>query len=259
MKNGLRSVELKLSAQVKALVLLALGLGLSGCLTTRQQLREWGLGPGVPPSSAPTAEKKTATSDVIARDISSSDSNYREVQSNSQTVARQNMAMQAYDEQLKDLRNRLDQLEHQIALQNQQTLEKSQSDESGKKFQAYEEALKSLETQIQTLVTEVQSLKKKDDEKSKVEKGSVKKTTDFDRGENLFEDKEWKEAILAYQSYRDKNPKGKNYAEATYKMGVCFQELSLKDEAKVFYNEVISKFPNSSESRRASYRLKNIK
>lgn len=77
--------------------------------------------------------------------------------------------------------------------------------------------------------------------------------------EQLFNDKEWKKAILAYQKYRDENPKGKNFAEGTYKIGSSFQELGKKEEAKAFYEEVIEKFPKSSVARKATYRLKTLK
>ena len=72
-------------------------------------------------------------------------------------------------------------------------------------------------------------------------------------------DKKFKDAILAYQKYRDGNPKGRHYGEATFKMGVCFQEMGLKDEAKVFYEEVISKFPGSKDAKKAAVRAKQLK
>ena len=54
------------------------------------------------------------------------------------------------------------------------------------------------------------------------------------------------------------NPKGKRYADATYKIGMSFQELKLKDDAKAFYQEVIQKFPKSSEAKKAEVRLKKL-
>ena len=78
----------------------------------------------------------------------------------------------------------------------------------------------------------------------------------FDLGDSRFEQKAWREAIFAYEDYRKSYPKGKNFGAATYKIGVCFQELGMLDDAKPFYDEVISKFPQSKEADRARSRLK---
>jgi TolA-binding protein len=77
--------------------------------------------------------------------------------------------------------------------------------------------------------------------------------------EEKFDQKNWKEAILEYEKYRKANPKGKQFSTATYKIGVAFQELGLNDEAKAFYEEVISKFPKTKDADRASTRMKNLK
>jgi TolA-binding protein len=77
--------------------------------------------------------------------------------------------------------------------------------------------------------------------------------------EQRFTQKDWKKAILSYQKYRDENGKGKNFAEATYKIGVSFQELGKRDEAKAFYEEVLEKFPKSKTASKAQYRLKTLK
>jgi TolA-binding protein len=81
----------------------------------------------------------------------------------------------------------------------------------------------------------------------------------FNLAEQEFDKKEWRKAILAYQKYRETFPKGKNVPEAIYKMGVSFQELGMKDEAKTFYEEVIAKYPKSPEARKSQTRLKSLK
>ncbi len=81
----------------------------------------------------------------------------------------------------------------------------------------------------------------------------------FQIGEESYEKKDWKKAILNFNKFRDSNPKSKKFGEATYKIGVSFQELGMKDEAKTFFDEVISKFPNSSDAKKARTRLKSIK
>jgi TolA-binding protein len=83
--------------------------------------------------------------------------------------------------------------------------------------------------------------------------------SEFDQAEKLFSEKKWQQAILKYQEYRDRNPRGRHFAEATYKIGVCFQELGMNKEAKTFYDEVIARFPNTPQSRRAQTRTRALK
>lgn len=100
-------------------------------------------------------------------------------------------------------------------------------------------------------------------EKPVVKEKNSKSTKDskdnYEAADDLFNKKEWKSAILSYQAYRDANPKGSNYAQATYKIGVSFQELKMKDEAKVFFEEVIQKFPKSPAARKSKFRLGQLK
>lgn len=217
----------------KSFVLVGLSLSLSACVVTREEIRGGN-------SSSGTASQKQQVS-------------------MQQEQAEQSLVLQEYDNQFKDLRNRLDLLENQL---NQMSMNSSSPEEQkqqlnqqlDQRFKVYEEALKNLEIQILGLVKDIQDLKKKALTESKAPKKGA-----FEQAEALFDQKKWQEAILSYQNYRDQNPNGKNYAEATYKIGVCFQELNMKSEAKAFYSEVLAKFPKSKESKKADYRLKNLK
>ncbi len=80
----------------------------------------------------------------------------------------------------------------------------------------------------------------------------------FDRAEAKFDSKAWRDAIFAYEEYRKASPKGKHFTAATYKIGVCFQELGMLDDAKLFYEEAIAKSPKSKEADRARSRLKGL-
>lgn len=212
-----------------------IALGLTGCLMTREQLR------GDSPAPARGEQRQQTTMQ--------------------QEQARQSLALQAYDEQMKELRNRIDMLDNQISQSAMQTTSKEEMNaELDRRLKLYEEALKNLEIQILGLVKDVQDLKKKALDSPPPSSGKpAQPKTDFDTAEAQFEKKQWREAILSYQSYREKNAKGSDYPEATYKIGVCFQELGLKDEAKAFYNEVVAKFPKSNEAKKAQFRLKNLK
>ncbi len=78
-------------------------------------------------------------------------------------------------------------------------------------------------------------------------------------GEDLFKKRQWQDAILAYQKYRDQNPNGTHWPDATLKIAICFQELTLIEESKAFYTELINKKPQSSEAQKAQRRLQQLK
>ena len=129
--------------------------------------------------------------------------------------------------------------------------------DNGKKISLLQEEIEKLNQQVGTLNAELTAMKSAAPEASSDSK--VGKKDLFDMGEEHFDKKDWKKAILNFQKFRDSNPKNKKFADATYKIGVSFQELGLKDEARTFFDEVISKFPNSAEAKRAKTRLKSLK
>ena len=163
------------------------------------------------------------------------------------------------DEQLRAMNGRIDTVENQLTQINAaHGVEKDSVTKMAQaidqKFQNYEQAVKQLELEVAALTEEVR--------KKSVPASSgapAKGRSAYDDGEDSFTAKKWKEAIVDYQKYRDANPKGKMYADATYKIGFCFQELKLKDEAKAFFDEVVAKFPGSKEAKKAAFRSKQLK
>jgi TolA-binding protein len=104
----------------------------------------------------------------------------------------------------------------------------------------------------------------REESESKAQAQAAAKATEQAKGpfasaESKFDKKNWKDAILDYEKYRSQNPKGKQVPVATYKIGVAFQELGMADDAKLFYDEVIAKFPKSKEAEKAVSRLKGMK
>jgi len=87
-------------------------------------------------------------------------------------------------------------------------------------------------------------------------KGAESGKDAFKAAEAKFEKKNWKEAILDYEKYRAQHPRGKQFSPATYKIGVCFQELGMSEEAKAFYEEVLAKYPKSKDAEKATMRLR---
>jgi TolA-binding protein len=109
------------------------------------------------------------------------------------------------------------------------------------------------------LAQKVETLAANGGSSSSRKSSSTSTKSTYETAEANFQKKAWKDAIVEYQKYRDRNPKGRHYSESTYKIGVCFQELGMRDEAKSFYSEVIAKFPKTKSADKAKIRLKQIK
>ncbi|MBT4761893.1 MAG: tetratricopeptide repeat protein [Bdellovibrionaceae bacterium] len=173
-----------------------------------------------------------------------------------QTNAESQNQMIVLDQSYNELRGRIEVLE-KIKMDQEQSLANKDLEKENQ-FQVYEQALEKNEKRIQGLETEIADLKKQL-AKKKVAKKKVKKPKgNYTSAESYFSKKDWKKAIVGYQKYRELNPKGRRYPEVTYKIGVCFQELGMADNAKIFYQEVVEKFSKSKEAKKSKYRLKKL-
>ena len=110
-----------------------------------------------------------------------------------------------------------------------------------------------LDSAIEPLRRELSDIKKN---QTKVEEKPVKKKTMLEQAEEHFKNKNWKQAIFAYEEFRKKEPQSGKFAEATLNIGLSFQKLELKEEAKVFFQEVIEQFPRSESASSARQALK---
>ncbi len=203
-----------------------------GCLQTRSSVKE-------------AEEKQVLKSTVANLQKSSADVNSR---------------FQDIEDDLRKLSGRIEVIETGLRqIQNKSDKGNSIVETKMKENETiYREEFSKLTTEIDQLKAQLAALQ------SSLSADAVKEESDAAKGpfalaEDKFEKKEWKDAILDYERYRKSNPKGKQFAEATYKIGVSFQELGMTDEAKAFYEEVLAKFPKSKQAGRASSRLKNIK
>jgi len=171
------------------------------------------------------------------------------------------------EEQLRYLNGRVETMEAKLARNSTESDKNLKAhteaiQETNRKMLIYQDALSKMEVQAQQNTAEIASLKAELSNRNSRESAKNSKEgkkDSFAAAQELFKQKDWQNAIIEFQKYRDKNSKGKHVAEATYKIGVCFQELSLKDDAKTFYQEVIASFPNSEEAKKAKTRLKGLK
>ena len=128
----------------------------------------------------------------------------------------------------------------------------------GDNDKAYREEFAKLQSEIDALKAQLNSAADAR-RSSDAAAASEAKKDPFEAAEAKFEAKSYKEAILDYQNYRKKNPSGKRFSTATYKIGSSFQEMGMNDEARAFYEEVLSKFPKTKDAGRAQAKLKALK
>lgn len=229
----------RLGAAAAAAALLA---GLTGCLETRSSVKEV--------EEKQVLRKQVSTLQQSTADVSS---RFNEIEDD---LRKANGRGEAIDARLTQIKER--------AEKNDFALE-SKLKEQEAKFTAFREEMVKMQTDINELKTANQALQAAitagaaaGSSSSGSASSSTGEKNAFDRGEAKFEAKAWRDAIFAYEEYRKASPKGKHFVPATYKIGVSFQELGMLDDAKLFYEEVISKAPKSKEADRSRTRLKAL-
>lgn len=165
------------------------------------------------------------------------------------------------DSDLRAMNGRIEVLENKVGQQSQDRDKnknsfEQQQEEQNKKIQILQETVIKLQDQLNTLSAEMGNAKSNQNENVS---DKANKKDYLELAEERFKEKDWKRAILNYQKFRDANPHHKKFSEATLRIGASFHELGMKDEAKSFYDEVIAKFPNSLEAKKAKIRLKTLK
>lgn len=226
-----------------AMATAALLAGLTGCLETRSGQKEQ--------EEKQVLRKQVSTLQQTSADVTS---RFGELEEDLRKANGRSEAIDARITQIKDRAEKND-----FALENKMK-------EQDAKFTAFREEMTKMQTEIEELKTANQSLQAAlqaavaagSSASSGAASGAGSEKNAFDRGEAKFEAKAWRDAIFAYEEYRKANPKGKHFATATYKIGVSFQELGMNDDAKPFYEEVISKAPKSKEADRSRTRLKAL-
>ncbi len=73
--------------------------------------------------------------------------------------------------------------------------------------------------------------------------------------ESYFAAKDFGAAALEFSEFKKAYPKDSNTPTATFRQGLCFKNLGKEKEAKLFYQEVIERFPKSSAAAQAKKEL----
>ena len=211
---------------------------LSACLMTRNDVKEAEQKKQIQ-DQVVTLQKSTA--DVSGRfqeiegQLRESNGRLEKLENHAEQDVNQREKMKkSHDEQVNDLQKKIVLLQEEMAKMQSQ-------------MGAVNEKMNQQSTQIDAIVARDENAKKETTKNP------------FDLGEENFSKKEWKKAILHYQKCREASPKGKKFADATYKIGVSFQELGMKEEARSFYEEVVAKFPTTDTAKKAKVRMKQVK
>lgn len=166
--------------------------------------------------------------------------------------ADQDANLSNYDERLRSLHGRLETVEHQVQVLTQENADlRTKLLSSENRFKELEQAILQVEHSA--------SAKKVEEERPEPANSKDKKRSAYDEAEEFFSQKQWKKAIAFYQKYRDKNPTGPDFGNATLKIGMCFHELKMFKEARVFYEEIIEKYPKSKIAKTAQAKLNQLK
>lgn len=190
----------------------------------------------------------------------------------SQTAIVPNIVVDEKDELIRNLNGRVEVLENQLAtlINEKQTI----NSRDMQKVALLQEAVTKMEIQIQKLEAELpvnpvaNKLTDKDarvssdsEAATRDKKGKKldKKNDSYEIAQQYFDKQEWKKAIINFQKYTDELPRGKNVADAKFKIGVCFQELGMREEAMAFYEEVVANYAKTTAGKQAKTRLGNLK
>ncbi len=77
--------------------------------------------------------------------------------------------------------------------------------------------------------------------------------------ESYLAEANFQQAAAEFNKVRKSYPKSDYVPDVLFKLGVCFENLKLPNDAKLFYTTVVKKHPKSKAADKAKKRLKDIK
>ena len=90
-------------------------------------------------------------------------------------------------------------------------------------------------------------------------KGEQGKKAQFLLAESYFAAKEFATSALEFKEYRDSFPKDGLIPNAIYRQANCFKSMGKKKEARLFYQELIEKYPKHALTAKAKTETKKLK
>lgn len=219
-----------------SLLIILIGLGSTSCLQTRSQVQA-------------QEEIKLTQEQVKNLQVNRADTQNK-MQEVSQVVLQLNGRIEG-------LEAKMNGIDRGFQAKNRQG--DQQIVELSARIKTLEDALLGTNQKLDEVVQELQRIRsaKVSESKSSGE-GKGPEKGPFVMAEDDFSKNHWGEAILNYMKYREQNPKGKRFAEATFKIGYSFQQLGKGAQAKSFYQEVVERFPGTPHAKKAQAQLQKL-
>ena len=200
----------------------------TSCLYTHQQVKQ-----------LEKSEKVESNIYSVQKHVANQDAEFQEINENIRHI---NGQFEVIQKNIKDLQ-----------IQNQ-TLQK-QMEERDKKHQ---ENFRLLEQEIELLQSGRSKRNKKSSKRSKAKKNK-KIGLLFQKANQYFKNKRWKQAIINFENYRQQSPaKNISFAHATYKIALSFDKLGMKEDAKTHFEELVRYFPRSNLAQKAKSYLNKM-
>lgn len=92
----------------------------------------------------------------------------------------------------------------------------------------------------------------------KVRTKKTKSELEFLEAESLYKLGRLREAALKFNEYAESYPKSKQVPHAMMRMGDCFRHLNDRSTAKIYYQEVVKKYPDSDQAKASREHLEKI-
>jgi TolA-binding protein len=228
-------------------------MGICGCLRTRDQIRD-----GSPETTetqevyqAPTVNSVQTSPPAAQYDIDEVKQEITRLQGHLEDLERKQKELEGSkadtskeDDTIKKMEERLEKLEQNFNELNETLKKPSASgsffDKGKTQFGSghFDEAVELLSSYLRT--------------------PSPKKAEEatFLRAESYFKLKEYKKAIVDYSRFPEKYNRSSHLPMALYKIGLSFEALGMKDDAKGFYQEILDKYPKFSELKKVKAKLR---
>lgn len=165
--------------------------------------------------------------------------------------------VQNIESEILDLKKGLDELKEKTSelssgIEIEKDLSDKRKEEYKKYFDLYKEELERLESLVLKAQGQIENLKNRKTSRSQRSLGFSQAQKDFNSGN-------YARSAQGYKSYLDKNPRGKYVTFSHYRIGICFEKLGQKKEARYFYKKTVKRNPHSKWGKLAKKRLKTLK
>lgn len=85
----------------------------------------------------------------------------------------------------------------------------------------------------------------------KFPKGRHREEALFLRAESYYTLTQYKKAIIDYSDIHENFPKSKRMPQVLMRIGLSFEAMGMKSDAKVFFQQLVDKYPKSAEAKKA--------